>query len=402
MKEIRQINIEDYNYNLPEDRIAYFPKEKRDESKLLVYRNGEIHDREFKDVADELDSNSLIVFNDSRVIKARLWFHKDTGAVIEVFCLEPTDLEMSQALSSTKELKWNCYIRGAKKWKSGLLKREIEVDGEKVNFSVEKIDRKEDYFIVNFSWDTDHSYSQVLEVAGNIPLPPYIQREAQNKDDERYQTVYSDEEGSVAAPTAGLHFTKDILSNLKEMGVGEEYLTLHVGAGTFKPVNSEEIGNHYMHEEYFEVEVSTIKNILSAKDRKIIAVGTTSVRTLESLYWLGCKISVEKDKELFLGQWDVYEKNWPSLSLEESFEKLISYARSNGLNGIVGSTELIIAPGYKFKVIDGMFTNFHLPKSTLLLLISALVGKKWKGIYNHAIEHEYRFLSYGDSSLLMK
>ena len=368
----------------------------------MLYFNQKIEDQEFSNVVKLLDNKTLIVFNNTRVIKARIWFRKPTGKLIEIFCLEPSKLEMTQALSSYDAVEWNCFIGGAKRWKSGPLVQELEINGQKIELSVEKGERIEDYFRVVFSWNNKaFTLSEILEAAGNIPLPPYIDRDVQNEDSERYQTVYSSIDGSVAAPTAGLHFTPEILDALKANGVDLAYLTLHVGAGTFKPVQSDVVGDHGMHEEYFEVDRTTLTKLIDTKYDKIIAVGTTSVRTLESLYWLGSQAVLPTDSYPHLAQWDPYE-NHAETSPENAISRILTHMEQHDLEVFRGSTSLMIGPGYNYRMIDGMFTNFHLPKSTLLLLVSALVGDRWRDIYEHALNSGYQFLSYGDSSLLMK
>ena len=400
MKSVQEIRIEEYDYELPESSIALFPKEKRDSSNLLAYKKGTIHHHTFTDLPNLLEEECLIYFNNSKVINARLWFRKPTGSVIEVFCLEPTEEDMAVSLSSVGQTKWNCYIRGAKKWKSGPLSQVITINGEDVTLEVHKGPNKEDYFEVDFNWEGSFTFSEILETAGRIPLPPYIERESEDTDLDRYQTVYAEDEGSVAAPTAGLHFTDTVLKDLKERGHDLRYLTLHVGAGTFKPVTSENIGNHYMHEECFEVSFGLIKELFE-NNKAVVAVGTTSVRTLESLYWLGCKCAMNPEKfKADLQQWEIYEPSFKQISVKEALKALMRYLEENQLNALFGSTKLIIAPGYIYRIVRALITNFHLPKSTLLLLVSALIGENWKEVYKEALEKDYRFLSYGDSSLL--
>lgn len=403
MKEFKKIKIQDYDYDLDKNNIAYHPSKKRGESKLLFYKQGSIEHHSFGHCTELLNSNDLVVFNNSRVINARLWFQKITGKIIEVFCLEPSQMDMAEALGSNEKQEWNCYVGGAKKWKSGKLSKEIFIQDKKVLVEIEKGERVQDYFKILFSWNSEHIFSEIIEELGNIPLPPYIDRENQIEDENRYQTVYSEIDGSVAAPTAGLHFSDEIIEQLKSKSVICENITLHVGAGTFKPVNSEEIGDHSMHAEYFEVPLSFLEMLFENHDKRVIAVGTTSVRTLESLYWIAHKINNKamEDGAIHLNQWELYENLESNLSLKEALGILIDYLTEQGKSVLIGSTELMIVPGYEFKIVQGMFTNFHLPKSTLLLLITALIGEDWKEIYDTAQKSGYTFLSYGDSSLLI-
>lgn len=400
----QQISIEDYNYSLPDERIAKFPLPKRDESKLLLYRDGKVSESVFKHITDYLPEGSLMVFNNTRVIQARLLFQRATGAQIEVFCLDPAaphDYEL--IFQQTEACNWICLIGNAKKWKEPVLSREITVAGQTVRLSAEKVQSYGETHQVRFSWDGGFSFAEVLDAAGELPIPPYLHRKTEESDLKTYQTVYSKIKGSVAAPTAGLHFTPEVLADLDAKGFGREELTLHVGAGTFKPVKSETIEGHEMHTEYISVRRSTIEQVMQ-NFGKIIAVGTTSVRTLESLYYIGVTLATHPDatsEELVVRQWMPYEDANNRLTPTEALQNILDYLDKHQLNTLITATQIIIAPGYEFKVVKGIVTNFHQPKSTLLLLISAFVKGDWKNIYDYALGHDFRFLSYGDSSLLL-
>ena len=400
----QQISIEDYNYSLPDERIAKFPLPKRDESKLLLYRDGKVSESVFKHITDYLPEGSLMVFNNTRVIQARLLFQRATGAQIEVFCLDPAaphDYEL--IFQQTEACNWICLIGHAKKWKEPVLSREITVAGQTVRLSAEKVQSYGETHQVRFSWDGGFSFAEVLDAAGELPIPPYLHRKTEESDLKTYQTVYSKIKGSVAAPTAGLHFTPEVLADLDAKGFGREELTLHVGAGTFKPVKSETIEGHEMHTEYISVRRSTIERVMQ-NFGKIIAVGTTSVRTLESLYYIGVTLATHPDatsEELVVRQWMPYEDANNRLTPTEALQNILDYLDKHQLNTLITATQIIIAPGYEFKVVKGIVTNFHQPKSTLLLLISAFVKGDWKNIYDYALGHDFRFLSYGDSSLLL-
>ncbi len=400
----QQISIEDYNYSLPDERIAKFPLPKRDESKLLLYRDGKVSESVFKHITDYLPEGSLMVFNNTRVIQARLLFQRVTGAQIEVFCLDPAaphDYEL--IFQQTEACNWICLIGNAKKWKEPVLSREITVAGQTVRLSAEKVQSYGETHQIRFSWDGGFSFAEVLDAAGELPIPPYLHRKTEESDLKTYQTVYSKIKGSVAAPTAGLHFTPEVLADLDAKGFGREELTLHVGAGTFKPVKSETIEGHEMHTEYISVRRSTIERVMQ-NFGKIIAVGTTSVRTLESLYYIGVTLATHPDatsEELIVRQWMPYEDANNRLTPAEALQNILDYLDKHQLNTLITATQIIIAPGYEFKIVKGIVTNFHQPKSTLLLLISAFVKGDWKNIYDYALGHDFRFLSYGDSSLLL-
>lgn len=400
----RDIHIEDYNYDLPDNRIAKYPLPERDRSKLLVYTNGVIKDAQFKDLSKIIPDNSLLVFNNTKVIQARLHFQKVTGAKVEVFCLEPyypNDYLLN--FQQTKSCSWVCLIGNLKKWKDGKLIKEIDINGTRVIITANRIQTEGDSHIVEFEWENlEYTFSELLEAIGELPIPPYLNRHTEEKDKQTYQTVYSKIDGSVAAPTAGLHFTQEVLDSIRKKGVGTAEVTLHVGAGTFRPVKSEQIKDHVMHSEFISVKKETIEQLLNHKG-KIIAVGTTSVRTLESLYYIGLKLKNESLLDLNVSQWEPYDGVENKLSTKDSLSNILAYLNSRNLNTIVAHTQIIIAPGYEFKIVEGIVTNFHQPQSTLLLLVSAFVGEDcWKEVYRHALDGDYRFLSYGDSSLLLK
>jgi S-adenosylmethionine:tRNA ribosyltransferase-isomerase len=396
---------EEYFYQLPEDRIAQYPLEERDSSKLLLYRNGEIADDVFSRLDNYIPEGSLLVFNNTRVIRARLIFHKDSGARIEVFCLEPlSPSEYSSAFSSTGQVEWKCLIGNLKKWRTGILETSFINKGRKVSLRAEKLREEGDSSRIRFSWDAENlNFGDVIESAGHVPLPPYIDREDEKSDGKAYQTIYSLVKGSVAAPTAGLHFTRRVLDGLDRKGITRAELTLHVGAGTFQPVKSKRISEHLMHTEHFFVSRKAVESVL-VNPGKIIAVGTTSVRTLESLYWLGVKLTGNisaAPEELFVDQWEPY-KDECNIPAYQALETLLEWMVSSGTVVLQAPTRIIIVPGYRFRIIDGMITNFHQPGSTLLLLVSAWTGDNWKKIYDYALANDYRFLSYGDSSLLLR
>ena len=420
----KNIQISDYNYPLPDERIAKFPISQRDHSKLLVYRHGEISDDVFYHLPSYLPEGALMVYNNTRVIQARLHFRKSTGALIEVFLLEPHQpADYEQIFQTRHSCQWQCLVGNAKKWKEGTLQRIIHTDAADVVLTA--IRNAETPQIVTLSWSYAEqpaseaeatqlqplSFAEVLDAVGELPIPPYLNRKTEESDKTTYQTVYSRIKGSVAAPTAGLHFTDDVLHAIDERGIEREEVTLHVGAGTFKPVKSERIEGHEMHSEYICVRRSTIERLL-AHDAQAIAVGTTSVRTLESLYYIGLKILANSDiteDQLHVAQWEPYEKNVadgissaPSApTAVEALQAIVDWLRRNELDALHTSTQIIIAPGYDYKIVRMLITNFHQPQSTLLLLVSAFVGGNWRSIYDYALGHDFRFLSYGDSSLLI-
>jgi S-adenosylmethionine:tRNA ribosyltransferase-isomerase len=402
---MKDIDINDYDYELPSDRIAQYPVEERDMSKLLIYKDDKITKDIFRNIVEYLPSDSLLVFNNTRVIRARILFKKETGASIEIMCLEPLEpSDYSLSLGSKEPVEWKCIIGNLKKWKSGELRTTFRYNIKQYNLQAEKLQQEGEAWRIKFRWDCpDISFGEVIEINGHIPLPPYINREDETEDNERYQTVYSSIKGSVAAPTAGLHFTDRVFDKLNDRGIKRAELTLHVGAGTFQPVKARNIFEHEMHCEHFSIDAKTIE-LLFKYYGNVIPVGTTSVRTLESLYWLGAKLlhhPSDTFSVLSLGQWDAYEMK-STVSVKESLGALLDYISERKLSYLSASTSIMIVPGYEFRMTNGMLTNFHQPRSTLLLLISAWAGIRWKDLYTFAIENNFRFLSYGDSSLLLK
>ena len=399
----RHININDFDYPLPDERIAKFPLENRSDSKLLIYRNGSIAERHFCDLAEELPAGSLLVFNNTKVIRARVIMHKPSGARIEVFCLEPYQpADYERAFAVKGECEWSCIVGNLKKWKEGFVQIDFDYEGSACQLRAEIKERGEREHIVRFEWDVDLTFGQLLEYLGRIPIPPYLNRESEDIDLTRYQTVYSKFEGSVAAPTAGLHFTTDMIGAMRDKGFSFDEVTLHVGAGTFLPVKSENAAQHPMHTEHFEVRLSTLENLLSHIG-DVTAVGTTSVRTLESLPVLGWRVRQggEPNVEQVIGQWESYDIPH-DYTERDVLEDLIGYMKRNGLQRLKASTQIMITPlGFKFRIVSRIITNFHQPKSTLLLLVSAYIGDDWRRMYDYALANDFRFLSYGDSSLLI-
>ncbi|MEI6750182.1 MAG: S-adenosylmethionine:tRNA ribosyltransferase-isomerase [Bacteroidales bacterium] len=398
----QSIRISDYTYDLPTGKISAFPLEKRDESKLLIYKDGDISESQFLNLSDHLPDGATLVFNDTRVVRARLIFKKPTGARIELFCLDEGLGEDTQlAFARHGSVKWKCLVGNARRWSSGTLTQKIDTANGELILNAEILERVSDGWLINFYWQPGNlSFSEVLEMAGKVPLPPYISREADENDITRYQTIYARSNGSVAAPTAGLHFSKDLFEKIEYRGIRREYLTLHVGAGTFKPVSSEIIGEHQMHREMIIVTKDTILALLD-KQSKIFAVGTTSLRTLESLYWFGAKlIKIINEDRMEVGQWDPYSSlNENPVDTDKALQAILKYMDKLGKTSISGFTSLMIVPGYKFHVCQGLITNFHQPQSTLLLLVAAFVGPGWRQVYNYALVHDFRFLSYGDACL---
>ena len=398
------LNVQALDYPLPDERIARYPLPQRDQSKLLVWRNGNICDTEFRSLADFLPAKSLLIFNNTKVIRARLMFQKHTGAQIEIFCLDPVEpADYQLAFQQTSQCTWSCMIGNLKKWKNEILEKAVTVNGQAIRFRAEKGLQHDATLQVHFSWDNPEAdFASLIEAAGVLPIPPYLHRETEASDLERYQTIYSKIKGSVAAPTAGLHFTDGVFQSLKEKQIGWDEVTLHVGAGTFRPVKSNTIVNHEMHSEQIYVSRKLIEKLLMNRE-KLIAVGTTSIRTLESLYWIGIKLLREPSQllgKLHIEQWAPY-KEATDISKEQALEAILSVMTKQNLAAVSASTQIIIVPGYQFRLVDGMITNFHQPKSTLLLLISAYLGDAWKQIYEHALNNNYRFLSYGDSNLYL-
>jgi len=398
-----EISIKDYNYILPDEKIAKYPLKNRDCSKLLIFKDGAISQTVFNTVTNYLDDSKLLVFNNTKVIQARMIFQKQTGANIEIFCLEPYNpADYNLAFQQNKECYWKCIVGNLKRWKNELLSNEITVNNQKYTLVAERIKDENTSIIIKFKWDAPISFGEILEIVGKIPIPPYLNRKAEDSDTERYQTVYSKHKGSVAAPTAGLHFTPEVFDNLKAKNIETVELTLHVGAGTFKPVQSETIEGHEMHTEYFSINLNTLKKIAN-KANNICAVGTTSVRTLESLYWLGVQIikSNEKPTNFLVTQWEAYQKE-NNISTNEAFGALINHLETTNQTSLQAATQIMIVPSYQFRVINSIITNFHQPQSTLLLLIAAFIGEDWIKMYNYALANNFRFLSYGDSSLLIR
>lgn len=400
---IPEIDIKDYNYNLPEERIAQYPVKDRDKSKLLLYKNGIITSDQFSRLPDYIPGDSLLVFNNTRVIRARLLFRKESGAIVEILCLEPVNpagYEMS--FGSKQPVEWKCLIGNLKKWKGGSLSLEYVHSGKTGRIYAERICTIGEAWKVLFRWDRNElTFGEVIEAAGHIPLPPYIKREDEEADENSYQTVYSRINGSIAAPTAGLHFTGKVLNDLKQKGITSTELTLHVGAGTFRPVRAGRISDHEMHTEHFVAGRETLELLIRHAGR-ITAVGTTTVRSLESLYHIGVGIADKKavaENNFFVNQWSAYGRG-SDITLQDSMSAILDYMDASGIESINASTRILIVPGYKFRMINGLITNFHQPQSTLLLLISAWIGDDWKKVYGFALKNNFRFLSYGDSSFL--
>ena len=399
----RYININDYDYPLPDERIAKFPLEERDSSKLLIYRGGEISQRHFSDIADVLPEGSLLIFNNTKVVRARLVMHKPSGARVEVFCLEPhLPADYEHAFAVKGECEWSCIVGNLKKWKEGAVEIPFDYEGEHYTLQAYIAERGTREHIVRFEWKAPMTFGELLEYLGRIPIPPYLNRESEEIDNTRYQTVYSRFEGSVAAPTAGLHFTQPLIERMKTRGFDFAEVTLHVGAGTFLPVKDEDATKHAMHTEHFDITLATLLK-LRENYGKIVAVGTTSVRTLESLTALAWRIKCGRNyDDGVVGQWELYDIP-AEFSGEEALSILILYMEQNGLERLRAATEIMITPlGYNYRIVRNIVTNFHQPKSTLLLLVSAYVGEDWHRIYDYALSHDFRFLSYGDSSLLMR
>lgn len=401
---IPDIRIEDYNYPLPDERIAKYPLAERDSSKLLRYVDGKVDEHIFRDITDFLPDNAIMVFNDTKVVPARLHFVRPTGARIEIFCLQPVDpVEYNLAFASTQTCTWKCVIGNAKKWKNDTLNLYLpENHGGKaaeLNMTADLVSREGETGIVTFRWDGNLPFSNVLEICGTIPIPPYLNRDSEAIDTERYQTLYARIRGSVAAPTAGLHFTDAVLARIREKGIDMETVCLHVGAGTFLPVKDSEVAKHPMHREPFVVTKAFLKDLIDSH-KKVIAVGTTSVRTLESLYYIGVSC-IEKGHPEDVEQWAPYTREY-SYSTEEALRAIVNYLEQTSQDALTAGTRIIIVPGFKFRIVDILVTNFHQPESTLILLVSAFVGGDWKTIYDYALAHNFRFLSYGDSSLLFK
>lgn len=402
--DTKKIHISDYNYPLPDERIAKFPIAERDHSKLLVYNRGEISEDIFYNLPSHLPKGELMVFNNTRVIQARMHFRKQTGALIEIFLLEPVmPADYEQMFQTTDRCQWLCLVGNLKKWKDGALERTFDVAGKTITLRATRMGEEHTSHRIELEWDNRSvNFAEIIDAVGELPIPPYLNRETQESDKTTYQTVYSKIKGSVAAPTAGLHFTSKVLADLDAHGIDREELTLHVGAGTFKPVKSEEIADHEMHTEYISVHRQTLEKLI-AHGGKAIAVGTTSVRTLESLYYMGVKLHDNPDLDeegLHVSQWEPYDRETNMTSVD-AMREVLAWMDRNGVNTLHSSTQIIIAPGYSYKVVKILITNFHQPQSTLLLLVSAFVNGDWKKIYRYALDHDFRFLSYGDSSLII-
>ena len=408
----KNLFIKDFTYDLSDEKIAKYPLPQRDESKLLIYKDNIISQDIYYNLNNYLPENSLLIFNNTKVVEARLLFEKSSGGIIEIFCLEPDEqyADITSAMLQKEKVLWKCLVGGAKKWKEGSLIKLINYDSKEIILSATIVEKRTNHFLIELSWNDDRiTFGEVLHHAGLIPLPPYLNREAEKKDNETYQTIYAKHDGSVAAPTAGLHFTERLFEKLAQKNIQRNFITLHVGAGTFTPVKKETIHEHEMHAEFIDVSHSFIQNLIENIDKTIVAVGTTSLRTLESLYWMGVKI--EESRESIIGsnpdiedisvhQWDPYNVERTSISVKESLENLLQWMKQNNLERLITKTQIIIVPGYKFNVIKGLISNFHQPQSTLLLLVAALVGDDWKKIYSYALDNYFRFLSYGDGSLL--
>jgi S-adenosylmethionine:tRNA ribosyltransferase-isomerase len=409
MIDPKKIVINDYTYSLPEDRIAKYPLAERDISKLLIFKKGEIEESIYKSIANYIPSGSLLIFNNTKVVEARLLFQKQSGGIIEIFCLEPCEqyTDITTAMLQKEKVYWQCLVGGASKWKPGqILEKNIHADSEIITLTARYVEKQINSFVIEISWTpASYSFAEILHFAGAIPLPPYIKRTAEDSDKERYQTVYARHDGSVAAPTAGLHFTENVFEELEKKGIQKDFVTLHVGAGTFKPVKTQTMQEHDMHAEWIDVSLKTIKNIIEKINKPIIAVGTTSLRTLETLYWLGLKCHHLKNGDIGwenTGQWEPYENTSENISAPDALKALVDWMEKKGIEKLVNKTSILIAPGYSFKLVNGLITNFHQPQSTLLLLIAALIGEDWKKVYAYALKNDFRFLSYGDGSLLWR
>ena len=403
-KVIRNININDYNYDLPDEKIAKYPLDERDMSKLLVFDGDKIEEDRFRNISTHLPAGSLLLFNDTKVINARMIFEKETGARIEVFCLDPiSPSDYAQAFAQNGRCSWKCLVGNSKKWKDGRLKKSIIVDGKNLDLYITRVREIGNSFEILFEWDNpDICFSQIIDVAGNIPIPPYLNRNSEDIDKVRYQTVYSHYQGSVAAPTAGLHFTERVMGDLKKCNIQSDAVTLHVGAGTFQPVKTDNAAEHEMHTEHFIVKRTTIGKIVQYLGN-ITITGTTTVRTVESLFCVGAQIFENKDvdaEEFHVSQWEAYEYK-DKYDVREILENLLSWMTAKGLEYIRCATQIMIVPGFRFRITDRLITNFHQPKSTLLLLLSAFIGDEWRKVYGYALENNFRFLSYGDSCLFL-
>ena len=402
----RRLLIKDFLYNLPEDRIAKYPLPERDMSKLLVYKNANIQQAVYAQLDKFIPEDSLLVFNNTKVVEARMLFQKSSGSTIEIFCLEPAEnyADITTAMLQKEKVFWKCLVGGAKKWKEEALVKTITTNEISFELQAKKVEKFTDYFLIEFSWNNATlSFAEVLHSAGAMPLPPYLNRTAEDSDKERYQTIYAKHDGSVAAPTAGLHFTERLFEKLQAKNISKDFVTLHVGAGTFKPVKAESMQEHEMHTEFIEVTKELIENIIAHKNKTVISVGTTSLRTIESLYWLGVKTIIDPAitiENLQVFQWDAYDVEHENITVEQALQSLINWMNNQQIKKLITKTQIIIAPGYALKVANALITNFHQPQSTLLLLVAAIIGGDWKKVYDYALQNDFRFLSYGDGCLL--
>ncbi|MBC7946843.1 MAG: S-adenosylmethionine:tRNA ribosyltransferase-isomerase [Chitinophagaceae bacterium] len=400
----QELLIQDYTYDLPEEKIAHYPLPQRDASKLLVYQKGQLTQDTYAHIDAHLPRNSLLIFNNTRVLEARILFQKESGGVIEIFCLEPHEQYkgIATALATEGHVEWRCLVGGASKWKRGLvLSNLISVpNGDTVQLNAAYKEKLADHFVISFSWTPSHlSFAEILHLAGAVPLPPYIKRKAEPGDEQRYQTIYAEHQGSVASPTAGLHFTEDIFQRLEGKNIEHDFVTLHVGAGTFKPVKSVSLSEHEMHGEVIDVSLTTLRHLVADRKGPLVAVGTTSLRTLESLYWMGVKLMSGTTDPFTLSQWEPYSLP-ADVPAKIALTNLIKWLEKNNRPSIEGRTEVLIAPGYRPRIVKGLITNFHQPGSTLLVLVAALIGDDWRKVYQYALENDFRFLSYGDGNLM--
>lgn len=402
----KDLSIKDFTYALPEEAIAKYPLAERDQSKLLIYQNGKINENIYANLADHLPADTLLVFNNTKVVEARLLFQKTNGSTIEIFCLEPHEkyADITTAMLEKGKVWWKCLVGGAKKWKEGSLILMIRKDFTEITLTAKKIEQLSDSYVIELSWDQpDLCFAEVLHVAGLIPLPPYLNRSAEESDKERYQTIYAKYDGSVAAPTAGLHFTDSLFEKIEKKNIQHDFVSLHVGAGTFKPVKSNTMESHEMHAEFIDVSKPFIENLLQQLPQNIIAIGTTSLRTIESVYWLGVKTKLNPtitQDALFITQWEPYDAANENITAEDALQSLLNWLDYHQSQRLMTKTQIIIAPGYQFRIINALITNFHQPQSTLLLLVAAMIGNNWKKVYNYALQNKFRFLSYGDGCLM--
>lgn len=400
----RSLRVADYTYELPDERIARYPLAQRDNSKLLVYQQGKITEDNFKNLARHIPEGATLVLNTAKVVRARLLFRKPTGSIIEIFCLEPHPkyADITTAMACTGGVLWQCLVGGAAKWKEDTC---LSLSAGEVTISASLVSRNEGEYTIRFSWTPGHlSFAEILEQAGKVPLPPYLGRQAEESDETHYQTLFAAHEGSVAAPTASLHFTPGVMASLSELGIQTAMVTLHVGAGTFMPIKSDVAGEHRMHREWIEVSTDTIAMLLQSTGQPVVAGGTTALRTLESLYWIGAKVANSPNaspQDIALDQWEPYDTNG-SIPVQESLEVLLAWMQAQRLRKLVTRTGILIVPGYQFRVVDALITNFHQPQSTLVLLVAAFIGEAWKKVYRYALDNDFRFLSYGDGSLLWR